>query len=156
MAGKSAPKKAVKPIPDEYHTVTPYLVVPGAARLIDFLKQVFDAKEVVRMAGPGGSVAHAEVRIGDSIVMMGDAGGPNPAMPAQLYVYVKDVDAVYQKALAAGGTSVREVADQFYGDRNGAVKDPCGNHWGIATHTEDVSPEEMKKRMAAMMPPKAN
>lgn len=146
---------AVKPIPDNYHTATPYLVVPGVAKVIDFLKQTFDAKEVVRMPGPGGSVAHAEIKIGDSIVMMGEAGGPNPPMPAQLYVYVKDVDAVYKKALAAGGTSVREVTDQFYGDRNGTVKDPCGNHWGIATHKEDVSPEEMKKRMAAMMQQKA-
>ena len=142
---------AVKPIPDNYHTVTPYLVVPGAARVIDFLKQTFDAKEVVRMAGPGGSIAHAEIQIGDSIVMMGDPMPSQAPMPAQLYVYVKDVDAVYKKALAAGGATVREPADQFYGDRNCTVKDPCGNHWGIATHKEDVSPEEMKKRMAAMM-----
>ena len=150
MAGKIAPKKAVKPIPDNYHTVTPYLVVPGVAKLIDFLKQTFDAKELVRMPGPGGGVAHAEIKIGDSVVMMGEPMGPQPTMPAQLYVYVKDVDAVYKKALAAGGTSVRDLADQFYGDRNGTVQDPCGNHWGIATHKEDVSPEEMKKRMAAM------
>lgn len=150
MAGKSAPKKAVQSVPANYHTVTPYLVASGVTKVIDFLKQTFDAKEIVRMPGPGGSVAHAELKIGDSIVMMGDAGGPNPPMPAQLYVYVKDVDAVYKKALAAGGTSVREVTDQFYGDRNGTVQDPCGNHWGIATHIEDVSPEEMKKRMAAM------
>jgi PhnB protein len=148
--------KAVKPIPDNYHTVTPYLVVPGAAKVIDFLKQTFDAKEVVRMAGPGGSVAHAEIKIGDSIVMMGEPMGPQQPMPAQLYVYVKDVDATYKKALVAGGTSVREVTDQFYGDRNGTVKDPAGNHWGIATHKEDVSPEEMKKRMAAMMQQKAS
>lgn len=156
MPGKIAPKKAVKAVPDNYHTVTPYLVVPGAAKVIDFLKQTFDAKEIVRMAGPGGSIAHAEVKIGDSVVMMGEPMPGQTPMPAQLYVYVKDVDAVYTKALAAGGTSVREVADQFYGDRNGAVKDPCGNHWGIATHKEDVSPEEMKKRMAAMMQAKAS
>ena len=142
---------AVKYIPEDYHTVTPYLVVTGAAKLIDFLKQAFDAKEVVRMAAPGGPVVHAELRIGDSMVMMGEAGGPNPAMPAQLYVYVKDVDAIYKKALAAGGTSLREPANQFYGDRNCGVKDPCGNHWGIATHVEDVPPEEMKKRAAAAM-----
>ena len=142
---------AVKPIPDNYHTVTPYLVVPGAAKVIDFLKQTFDAKEVVRMAGPGGAVMHAEIKVGDSIVMMGEPMGPQPPMPAQLYVYVKDVDAVYKKALAAGAATVREPADQFYGDRNCTVKDPGGNHWGIATHIEDVSPEEMKKRMAAMM-----
>jgi PhnB protein len=147
---------AVKPIPDNYHTVTPYLVVPGVAKVIDFLKQTFDAKEVVRMAGPGGAVMHAEIKIGDSIVMMGEPMGPQPPMPAQLYVYVKDVDATYKKALVAGGTSVREVTDQFYGDRNGTVKDPAGNHWGIATHKEDVSPEEMKKRMAAMMQQKAS
>ena len=142
---------AVKPTPDNYHTVTPYLVVPGAAKVIDFLKQTFDAKEVVRMAGPGGAVMHAEIKVGDSIVMMGEPMGPQPPMPAQLYVYVKDVDAVYKKALAAGAATVREPADQFYGDRNCTVKDPGGNHWGIATHIEDVSPEEMKKRMAAMM-----
>lgn len=148
--------KAVKPIPDNYHTVTPYLVVPGVAKVIEFLKQTFDAKEVVRMAGPAGAVMHAEIKIGDSIVMMGEPMGPQPPMPAQLYVYVKDVDSVYKKALAAGATSVREVSDQFYGDRNCAVKDPGGNHWGIATHKEDVSPEEMKKRMAAMMQQKAS
>lgn len=142
---------AVKLIPDNYHTVTPYLVVPGVARVIDFLKQTFDAKEVVRMAGPGGAVMHAEIKIGDSIVMMGEPMGPQPPMPAQLYVYVKDVDAVYRKALAAGASTVREPADQFYGDRNCTVKDAGGNHWGIATHKEDVSPEEMKQRMAAMM-----
>lgn len=142
---------AVKPIPDNYHTVTPYLVVPGAAKVIDFLKQTFDAKEVVRMAGPGGAVMHAEIKVGDSIVMMGEPMGPQPPMPAQLYVYVKDVDAVYKKALAAGAATVCEPADQFYGDRNCTVKDPGGNHCGIATHIEDVSPEEMKKRMAAMM-----
>ncbi len=142
---------AVKYIPEDYHTVTPYLVVTGAAKLIDFLKQVFDAKEVVRMAAPGGPVVHAELKIGDSMVMMGEAGGANPAMSAQLYVYVKDVDAVYKKALAAGATSLREPANQFYGDRNGGVKDAWGNHWGIATHVEDVPEAEMKKRAATAM-----
>ena len=146
---------AVKAVPDNFHTVTPYLVIAGVPKLIEFLKQTFGAQEVVRMGPPGGPVMHAEVKIGDSMVMMGEAGGPNPAMPNTLYVYVPDVDAVYKKALAAGGTSIKEPANAFYGDRACAVKDPSGNHWGIATHIEDVSPEEMKKRMAAAMQQKS-
>ena len=120
---------AVKAKPDGYHSVTPYLVVDGAARVIDFLEQVFDAEEVVRLAAPGNRIGHAELRIGDSLVMLGDAHGEHQAMQAMLYVYVDDVDASYQRALAAGGTSVQAPTDQFYGDRSGGVKDPCGNLW---------------------------
>ena len=146
-----ATKRSVQPIPDGFHTVTPYLTVEGVPKLIDFLKQAFGAQEVARMARPDGGVIHAEVKIGDSIVMMGEPMGDWKAKPCSLYLYVEDVDGVYQRALQAGGTSVREPSDQFYGDRTGGVIDPCGNYWGIATHVEDVPPEEMKKRFAAMM-----
>lgn len=148
---------AVKPIPDGYHSITPYLVVPGAMKLIDFLKQGLGATVAEPpMTRPDGAVMHAEVRIGDSIVMMGEPMGDMPAMPATMYLYVPDVDAVYRKALAAGGTSVREPADMFYGDRHGGVKDPSGNVWWIATHIEDVPPDELKRRAAAFSaPPKS-
>ncbi|HSB15690.1 MAG TPA: VOC family protein [Bryobacteraceae bacterium] len=139
----------VKPIPEGYHTVTPYLVVPGAGRLIEFLKEAFKAEEVERMSQPDGTVMHAEVRIGDSIIMMGESSDKFPAMPAAIYVYVPDVDAVYKRALAAGAASTMEPANQFYGDRNAGVKDPSGNLWWIATHVEDVPREEMAKRAAA-------
>ncbi len=143
---------AVKPIPDGFHTVTPYLTVPGVARLIDFLKQAFDAKEVApRFAQPDGRIMHAEVKIGDSIVMMGEPQAPWPTMPASMYLYVKDTDAAYKRALQAGATSLMEPADQFYGDRNAGVKDRSGNVWWIATHIEDVKPEEMGKRAEAVM-----
>jgi len=139
---------AVKAIPDGYHTVTPYLIVQGAGQLIDFLKLAFDAQETERITAPDGAIAHAEVRIGDSIVMMSDAGGERAPMPSGLYLYVNDTDAVYISALRAGATSIVEPADQFYGDRSAGVKDPVGNQWWIATHKEDVSPEELKRRAA--------
>lgn len=142
---------AVKPRPDGYHAVTPYLIVNGAAQVIDFVKQTFDAEEIYRLPGPEGRIGHAEVRIGDSMVMISDACAEYPAMPAMLYVYVNDVDATYQRALAAGAKSVKEPADQFYGDRNAGVTDSAGNYWGIAKHVEDVAPEEMERRMAAAM-----
>lgn len=141
---------AVKPIPDGYHTVTPYLVVPGVRRLLEFVKQAFDAEVKFEMPRPDGAVAHAEFRIGDSMVMTGEAGDQHPPMPAMLHLYVPDVDAVFAKAVAAGAEIVRPVADQFYGDRSGGVKDPCGNQWFVSTHVEDVSPEGMDRRMAAM------
>ena len=142
---------AVKPIPDGFHSVTPYLVVPGVAGLIDFLKQAFDATEVhQRMTQPDGAVMHAEVRIGDSILMMGEPRGDFQAMPASFYLYVPDTDAVYRRAIQAGATSLMEPADQFYGDRNAGVKDASGNLWWIATHIEDVSPDELAKRAAAL------
>jgi PhnB protein len=141
----------VNPIPDGYHTVTPYLVVPEAARLIDFIKQAFDAQESVRMARPDGRVMHAEVRIGDSVVMMGDAGEGSPARACMIHLYVPDADATYQRALQAGATAVREPANQFYGDRSGGVRDPWGNDWWIATHVEDVPEEEMRRRAEAVI-----
>ncbi len=142
---------AIKPRPDGYHSVTPYLVVDGAARVIDFLKEVFNAQEVMRLAAPGGRIGHAEMRIGDSVVMLGDAHGEHKPMQAMLHVYVDDADATYQRAVAAGATSVQAPVDQFYGDRSGGVKDPCGNLWWIATHIEDVQPDELKRRAEAAM-----
>ena|ERR1051325_4460394 len=140
---------AVKPIPDGYHTVTPYLVVEGAARMIDFMKEAFGAEEVFRMAGKDGRVDHAEVRIGNSMIMVGDASDEHKARPSMICLYVEDVDATYQRAIAAGATSIREVADQFYGDRSGGVTDASGMQWWISTHVEDVTPEELAKRAAA-------
>ncbi len=137
----------VNPIPSGYHSVTPYLVVEGAPKLIDFLKQTFNAQEMARMNGPEGRVAHAEVKIGNSIVMMSDATTQYPSMPGNLYVYVEEVDMVYKRALEAGAASVSQPTNQFYGDRSASVKDPMGNIWGIATHVEEVAPEEMQRRM---------
>jgi uncharacterized glyoxalase superfamily protein PhnB len=139
----------VKPIPDGYHTVTPYLVVEGVDELIDFLKQAFDAVETERLPGPDGKVGHGEVRIGDSVVMMGEASGEWKPMPGMIYLYVNDTDATYKRALDAGATSVMEPADQFYGDRNAGVKDASGNMWWIATRKENVSPEELRRRAEA-------
>ena len=142
---------AVKAKPEGYHTLTPYLVVEGAGRLIDFLEEVFDAEEQERIEAPGNLIGHAELRIGDSVVMVGDARGPHKPMPGMLYIYVEDVDATFQRALAAGATQVQPPTDQFYGDRSGGVNDPCGNQWWIATHIEDVPPEELKRRAQKMM-----
>ena len=140
---------ATKAIPDGYHTVTPYLIVKGAAQLIDFLKETFGAEETFRMPG-GGGIMHAEVRIGDSAVMMSDAMGEYGPMPTMLFLYVEDVDAVYERALKAGGVSTQEPEDQFWGDRAGAVKDAFGNQWWIATHVEDVPVEELERRQREM------
>jgi PhnB protein len=118
----------VKPIPDGYHTVTPYLIVEGVAELIDFLKQAFDAVEKERLPGPDGKVGHAEVRIGDSVVMMGEAGGEWKPVPGAMYLYVNDTDATYKRALEAGATSLMEPADQFYGDRNARREGPVRQH----------------------------
>ena len=139
----------VKPIPDGYHTVTPYLIVEGVAGLIDFLKQAFDAVETERVPGPDGKVGHGEVRIGDSVVMMGEASGDWKPMPGSIYLYVNDTDATYKRALDAGATSLMEPADQFYGDRNAGVKDASGNMWWIATRKENLSPEELRRRAEA-------
>ncbi len=141
---------AVKPVPEGYHTVTPYLVARDAAKTIDFLKKAFGAETVMEMKRPDGKIMHAEVKIGDSRVMLADANEQHAAMPAMLYVYVSDVDAAYRKAVAAGGKATMEPKDQFYGDRTGTVTDPSGNHWEIGTHIEDVSPAEIKKRAEAM------
>lgn len=142
---------AVEAKPEGYHSITPYLVVPGAASLIDFLSMAFDAEEVERLDTPGGRIGHAELRIGDSRVMLGDASDEHPPMPAMLYLYVDDVDAAYHRAVSAGAESIEAPADQFYGDRRGGVKDACGNVWYVATHVEDVSPAERKHRAQKLM-----
>ncbi len=141
--------KNVRPIPDGYHSVTPYLVVRGVDRLIEFLQRGLGAVEKERHSRPDGVVMHAELKVGDSIVMMGEAPDEQAAAPSNLYLYVEDVDRTYRQALEAGGTSVREPADQFYGDRVGGLKDPSGNTWWISTHLEDVSPEELERRQRA-------
>lgn len=138
---------AVKPIPDGFHTVTPYLLVDGAERLITFCKQAFNAQELCRTSLPGGMIMHAQLRIGDSMVMVADARPEAPARPSALYLYVQDTDAVYHQAIAAGGKSIMEPANQFYGDRNAGVKDPTGVTWWIGTHIEDLSAEETQQRM---------
>lgn len=127
-------------IPEGYHTVTPYLLVADVPREIEFLRQAFGAEESYRSTLPDGTVNHAAVRIGDSMVMMGQANEQYPAMPAMLYLYVADVDATYEQALQAGGTSVREIKDETYGDRVGGVKDELDNQWWIATH-QSASPQ---------------
>jgi len=142
-----------RPIPEGYHSVTPTLNVQGAAKAIDFVKRAFGAEELLRMPGPGGAIQHAEVRIGDSIVMLSDAVR-DPAMPGSIFLYVEDADAVYEQARKAGATSLMPPTDMFWGDRMARVKDPVGNLWAIATHTEDLSPEEIAKRAAAAAPPK--
>jgi len=145
-------------IPKGYNTVTPYLIIKGAAKAIDYYKNVFGATVVMRMDGPDGRVGHAELKIGDSIIMLADE---NPQMgavsattignsPVSLYVYLPDVDRVVEKAQAEGAKIVKPVQDQFYGDRSGFLQDPFGHFWGIATHVEEVSPQEMKERMKKM------
>lgn len=146
---------AVKPIPDGYPPVIPYLIVKGVPRLIDFLTQVFGATEMSRFAGPDGDVGHAELKIGESMIMMGEAGAQWPASPASLMVYVEDTDAAYARALAAGATSLTEPSNQFYGDRSANVRDPFGNQWFIATHVEDVSHDEMMRRHEEYMKKRA-
>jgi uncharacterized glyoxalase superfamily protein PhnB len=140
---------AVNPIPDGYRTVTPYLVVEGLNKVINFLKSAFNAETKSCVTQPDGSIAHAEVKIGDSFVMLGEARPPWQPMPGAIYLYVDDTDAWYHRAMQAGGTSLLEPADMFYGDRNAGVKDPAGNYWWIATHKEDVPPDEIQRRAAA-------
>ena len=149
---------AVKPIPDGYHTVTPHLALRDAAKAIDFYQKAFGAEELFRMPGPGGIVMHAQVKIGDSIVMLGEEnpemGGSSPqtigGSPVNLLLYVKDVDASFARAEKAGCKVSMPLTDMFWGDRYGKLVDPFGHHWSLATHKEDVAPEEMAKRMAAM------
>jgi PhnB protein len=151
---------AVKPIPDGYHAITPYLCAQGAAGAIDFYKKAFGAKELFRMPGPGGAIGHAELEIGDSRVMLADEhpqmGFRSPksvgGTPVHLYLYVPDVDRVVKGAVAAGATLVKPVVDQFYGDRSGSVEDPFGHVWHVSTHKEDLSPEEIGRRAAAQQP----
>jgi PhnB protein len=142
----------VQPVPEGFHTVTPYLTVTDAAGLLDYLTRAFDARPVHVMKGPDGAVGHADVIIGTSHVMLGQARDAAQARASMLYLYVPDCDAAYQKAIAAGGTSITEPATQFYGDRHGAVKDAFGNQWWIATHVEDVAPEELERRAKAARP----
>ena len=137
-------------IPAGYHTITPYLVVKNASTLIDFLKEVFDAKETERVKAPNGRIMHAELLIGDSKIMLGEAAENIITSPSTLYIYVPNTDAVYKKALAAGGKSIKEPDDQYYGDRNAGIQDIAGNKWWIATHIEDVSSEELKKRTSSV------
>ncbi len=136
----------VRKVPEGYHNVTPYLIVRDAHQVLEFLKQAFGAEQKELMLGPDGKIGHAEVQIGDSIVMMGEAGERWKPMPTSLYVYVSDTDATYKRALELGASSLMEPADQFYGDRNAGVSDPSGNFWWIATHIEDVSQEELERR----------
>ena len=145
-------------LPEGYHNVIPYLVIDGAARAIDFYREVFGAVEVMRMSGPDGKIGHAEIKIGDSPVMLADESPEQGqkslrtigGSPVSLMVYVDDVDAVFKRAVAAGGKETRAVANQFYGDRTGGIEDPFGYHWYLATHVEDVSPDEIARRAKAM------
>ncbi|QEM67513.1 VOC family protein [Geobacter sp. FeAm09] len=137
----------VKPIPEGYHSVTPYLAVPRAAELLEFMKRAFQAREKERIERPDGSVGHAEVIVGDSVVMLGEPKECG-AMPAALYLYVPDVHAVYLRALEAGATAMLAPVDQFWGDRMATVEDPFGNIWHLATRVEEVAPEELQRRMA--------
>src|SRR5213593_4049721 len=148
-----------RPVPEGYHTVTPYLAVDDAARAIDFYKRAFGAKERVRMEAPGGTIGHAELEIGDSLVMLSDPFPQASTRPpkelggtsASVFMYVEDVDAVVKQAVDAGATVTMEVADQFWGDRFGTVSDPFGHVWSIATHVEDVPPEQVAERSKAAM-----
>ena len=137
---------AIRHIPDGYHAITPSFSVEGAQKFIDFVTHVFNAKTRMRMDGPGGKILHAGLEIGDSVIMVGDAQPQWPAKSNSVYVYVEDVDAAYRRALKLGASSVREPENAFYGDRGSAVLDPFGNSWGIATHVEDVPPDELKRR----------
>jgi PhnB protein len=145
-------KSAVQAIPKGYHTITPYLVVDGAKKVVEFLKKAFDAQQITLMPGESpDKIGHAEIKIGDSIIMIGDAMADQKATPTMLYLYVEDADAMFKRAKQAGGTVVKEVENQFYGDRAGCIKDPSGNTWWVATHVEEVSADELKRRHDAMM-----
>ena len=150
---------AVDPIPPGYHTATPYLIIKGAAQAIEFYKRAFGATELMRLADPTGNIGHAEIKIGDSPVMLADEfpdmGFRSPqaygGSPVGILLYVKDVDAYFQKAVSAGAKVMRPVKDQFYGDRTGTLVDPYGHVWSIATHIEDVTPEEISRRFESSM-----
>ena len=142
---------AVKPIPDGYHTVTPYLIVKGADELIGFLKDAFGAQELSRMNSPDGTVAHAEVQLGDSRLMISEGSGQWPPQASMLHLYIENVDSLYERALTAGASSISAPADQFYGDRMAGILDPSGNQWWLATHVEDVPSEELNRRAAEAM-----
>ena len=156
MTGK--PSTKVQPIPKGYEGATPYLIIKDAAKALDFYKKAFGATEIMRIPAPGGKIGHAEVKIENAIIMLADE---SPEMnhrspqslggtPVSIMIYVEDCDAVFKQAIAAGGTELKPLRDQFYGDRSGALTDPFGHIWGIATHKEDVTPEEINKRIATM------
>ena len=159
-AGKTAKKpaaprkKVVAPIPAGYHAVTPYLSIRGAAAALEFYKRAFGAKEIMRMPGPKGDIGHAEIRIGDSRLMLADeypeiqflSPASRGGTTVSIHLYVKDVDAMVERAIAAGAKLTRPVADQFYGDRTGSLEDPFGHMWHVATHKEDLSMAELRKR----------
>jgi PhnB protein len=150
---------ATKAIPDGYHSATPYLIVKGAANAIDYYKRAFGASELFRMADDKGTVGHAEIKIGDSVIMLADEtpgavchtprslGGSSVG----LMIYVDDVDTVFKRAIEAGGKSLRPLTNQFYGDRSGTLEDPYGHVWTVATHVEDVPPAELKRRAEQAM-----
>jgi PhnB protein len=150
---------ATKPIPEGYHTVSPYLAVDDAARAIEYYVKAFGAKELVRMDGPGGTIGHAELEVGDSRIMLSDPFPQASTRPpkelggtsASVFMFVEDVDAVVKQAVDAGATVTMEVADQFWGDRFGTITDPFGHVWSIATHVEDVPPDELAERAKAAM-----
>ena len=147
----------VPPIPSGYRSVTPYLAIDGAARALAFYAEAFGARERMRLEAPGGKIGHAEIEIGDSVIMLADpwpegqfvapSGG---AVSVSLHVYVEDADAMFARAIAAGAAPVQPMETKFYGDRAGTVRDPFGHHWHLATHVEDVAPEEIRRRAAAM------
>jgi PhnB protein len=149
----------VKAVPEGYHAVTPYLICKGAAAAIDYYKNVFGASEMMRHAAPDGKIGHAEIEIGGSVIMLADEAPEVKALspgtvggtPVGLMLYVEDVDAVFKRALAAGATEIQPLEDKFYGDRGGTLLDPFGHMWMLATHKEDVSPEEMERRAQAAM-----
>lgn len=144
---KNQDTKSVKPVPDGFHTVTPFIVVDGAEKLIDFLTRAFNATLQYQMKiQETNKISHATLKIGDSVIMISDASDTMPAMPSALYLYVTEVDEYYKKAMQAGATSLKEPRTEFYGDRTSGVKDQWGNQWWVATHVEDVSNEELKAR----------
>lgn len=140
---------SVKPIPDGYHSITPYLIVQEADKLLEFIEKVFGGQLLHKMQTDEGKIGHAEVKIGDSILMLSEACEEWKPTQTWLYLYVEDIDAIYQKAIEAGAISIKEPENQFYGDRRATIKDISGSFWGIATHVEDVSEEEMNRRMSA-------
>jgi PhnB protein len=152
---------SVKSIPESFHSVTPYLSIKGATEALEFYKQAFNAKEMFRLPAPNGDIGHADILIGDSHVMLSDQCAESPIPSPQslggssvgLYVYVEDVDLLFEQAINAGAKEVKPVEDQFYGDRTGTLKDPFGHIWFLATHKEDLTPEEIKKRAETLFKP---